>query len=297
MMQLMTMWRQRFLARPEYLRGLLICIAGVVLLSVEGLLIRLLGLDLWSVIWWRGALVAATVMAGLLVFARGRVRRMFAAVGAPGAVAALAFAASVVCFVAAIRLTGVANTLVLASASPLFAAILSRFVLREAVARRTWAAALVVFIGIAAIFAGSWRGGGLAGDAFALANAFAIAAYFVALRKGRAANPMPVIVAGALLSALIAWPAANPFAVSSDALFLLFLLGVVVVPPATALITLGPKYIPAPDAGLVMLLETLLGPLWVWLVLREMPAAETLAGGAVILLAVAAHSLGGSRAR
>jgi len=221
-MQLLTVWRQRFLAQSEYLRGLLICIAGVVLLSVEGLLIRLLGLDLWSVIWWRGALVAATVMAGLLVFARGRVRRMFAAVGAPGAVA---------------------------------------------------------------------------GDAFALANAFAIAAYFVALRKGRAANPMPVIVAGALLSALIAWPAANPFAVSSDALFLLFLLGVVVVPPATALITLGPKYIPTPDAGLVMLLETLLGPLWVWLVLREMPAAETLAGGAVILLAVAAHSLGGSRAR
>lgn len=296
-MRLLTIWRRTFPTRPEYLHGLFACIAGVALLSVEGLLIRLLGLDLWSVIWWRGVLVAGTVMVALLVYARGGVWRVFAAIGGPGAVAALAFAASVVCFVAAIKMTSVANTLVLASASPLFAALLSHFVLREFISRRTWVAALAVFIGIAAIFAGGWRGGSLVGDAFALANAFCYAAYFTALRRGRRANLMPVIVVGALLSALVAWPAASPAAVSSEALWYLFLLGVVVVPPATALITIGPKYIPAPDAGLVMLLETLLGPLWVWLVLREIPSGETLAGGAVILFAVAAHSVGRSKAR
>jgi len=87
----------------------------------------------------------------------------------------------------------------------------------------------------------------------------------------------------------------DPLNVSGRDLGLLFLLGGLVMPISLGLITIGPRYLPAPEVGLVMLLETVLGPLWVWLACAEIPHAGTFVGGAIVVCILVGHSLLGMR--
>ena len=97
---------------------------------------------------------------------------------------------------------------------------------------------------------------------------------------------IPAMSWGYAIAALVALPFATLGAVSGIALIYALILGILVVPVGFALITLSPRYISAPGIGLIMLLEALLGPLWVWIVLHEMPNTETILGGIIILTAL-----------
>ncbi len=278
--------RQR--ATRDYGRGIGLVLAGTVLVSIETLLLRLLNLDIWTVIWWRGALLGATCVVAAVV--TGTSLRQLRQLGVAGLIAIAAFAASVFSFISAINGTTVANTLVIASAAPLFAALLSWVFLRERVPPATWMAVTMLFCGIAIIFSGSVRTSLIVGDLFALLYAGCLAAYYVALRHCASGHLMLVVAAGGLLSGLLAWPLAAPASVSLDDVWLLLALGVVVVPASTMLLSFGTKHLPAPDVTLVMMLEMLLGPLWVWLALGETPGRATVAGGVLILSTVVGHS-------
>jgi drug/metabolite transporter (DMT)-like permease len=271
-----------------YGRGVGLALGGTILVSFETLLLRLLHLDIWTVIWWRGALLGATcTLAAALTSSSLRQLRQL---GVAGSIAIAAFAASVFSFISAINGTTVANTLVIASAAPLFAALLSWIFLRERVPRATWVAVTLLFVGIAIIFSGSVRTSLIVGDLFALLYAGCLAAYYVALRHCAPGHLLLVVAAGGLLSGLLTWPLATPTAVTPDDIWLVLALGVVVVPASTMLLSFGTRHLPAPDVTLIMMLEMLLGPLWVWLALGETPGRATIAGGVLILLTVVGHS-------
>jgi drug/metabolite transporter (DMT)-like permease len=170
------------------------------------------------------------------------------------------------------------------SISPLLSALLSLLILHEQVARRTWFTTIAVFFGLAMIFSQSIGGGTLLGDASAFGVAVSLACNFVLLRRYRQVNMIPAVAWGMVLGALIAWPLATPMSLGNVDFLYMLLLGLVILPISTTLITLGPKYLPAPEVGLIMLLEAIFGPLWVWLVIHETPSLETLIGGAMILL-------------
>jgi drug/metabolite transporter (DMT)-like permease len=272
---------------PGYRRGLLLTVSGTVLVSFEALFLRLVNADIWTVIWWRGLLLGVTTLAVLLVTGGAlQIRRL----GVPGSAAILAFAAAVFFFVTAINTTTVANTLVIASAAPLFAALQSWLFLQERTARATWAAIVVLFAGIAIIFSGSQRTSFVFGDLSALAYAGCLAAYYVALRRCPDDNLLSIVACGGLLSGLLALPLATPTAVAPSDFWLLLALGVVVVPASTMLLSLGTRYIPAPHVTLIMMLEMILGPLWVWFALGEIPGYTTVLGGVLILMTVVGHS-------
>jgi drug/metabolite transporter (DMT)-like permease len=210
--------------------------------------------------------------------------------GVAGLAAIVAFAAAIFSFVTAINATTVANTLVIASAAPLFAALQSWLFLQERTARTTWVAVIILFAGIAIIFSGSVRTSFIFGDLFALAYAGCLAAYYVALRRCPDDHLLSIVTCGGLLSGLLAWPLATPGAVAPTDFWLLLALGVVVVPASTVLLSLGTRYIPAPHVTLIMMLEMILGPLWVWLALSEIPDYTTVFGGVLILMTVVGHS-------
>lgn len=275
-------------ASGDYRRGVGLALAGTVLVSLETLLLRLLHLDIWTVIWWRGALLGGTCVVAAL--ATGASWRQLRQLGLAGLTAIVAFAASVFSFISAINGTTVANTLVIGSAAPLFAALLSWLFLRERVPPATWIAVTLLFFGVAIIFSGSVRTTLIAGDLFALLYAGCLAAYYAALRHCAPDQLMAVVAAGGLLSGLLAWPMAAPATTSLDDLWLLLGLGVIVVPASTMLLSVGTKHLPAPDITLIMMLEMLLGPLWVWLSLGETPAPATIAGGVLIMVTVVGHS-------
>lgn len=269
--------------KGEYARGLALATLGIVVLSPDALLIRLIDTDVWTLLFWRG-LLSAIALGGFLAFRYGAgTASAFGAIGWLGVMGAVLMAASNVLFVTSIRLTSVANTLVILAAAPLFAAVLSRMFLGEAVPRLTWAAVVAVFAGIAVIFAGGLGGGAPVGDLSALGAAFSFAGALVTFRHARAVDMAPTVVLTGLMLAVGAAPLAAPLAVDARALAYLLVLGAAVVPISFTLLVTAPRYLPAPDVALVTLLEAVLGPLWVWLALAELPARETFLGGAVIL--------------
>ena len=284
----------------SHAKGLLITAVGVLVLTPDSLIVRLIGGDPWGLIFWRGILLAAGLAVGLLLVHRGETLARCRAVGRDGLWIALLMCFSTIGFLHALAWTTVANTLIIISASPLFAALFSRVFLAETIPPRTWAAMLAAVVGIGVLVADSLisagRAGALAGDFAALCAAVTLAGSFTVMRRAKAVSMVPASALGSLLSAVVALAVGAPLAVAPGAWPLLLLLGLVILPVATALITLGPRYLPAPEVSLLMLLETVLGPFWVWLVLREVPTPWALAGGAIVIAALCLHSLAGLRA-
>ena len=276
---------------PEHVKGLLITGTGVLILTPDTLLVRLIATDQWTMVFWRGILLMIALAAFLAVYYRGEAWARTRAIGWTGVAVAASFAVSSFLFIAALAHTSVANTLVIVSASPLIAAIFGRVFLAESVPARTWAAILITMGGIGILVSGSPGSGTIDGDLAALGTAAGMAGAWTIVRRARSINMVPASALSGGLSALAVAPFATPFALSGGQAGLMLLLGLVLLPVAFGLMTLGPRYLPAPEVALVLLLETVLGPLWVWLVIDEEPSAHALVGGAVVISALIGHSI------
>ena len=273
------------------LKGFLLTAIGALVLTPDAVLIRLIACDPWTLLFWRGVLQNVALMLGyLVVFRRGAVAA-FCSVGWLGVVIGITYAAGNILFIHSIRTTSVANTLLIISSSPLIAAVYSRIFLREKTAWYTWAAAVISLFGVAIIFSGSSISGGGWGDVLALIAASCMAGSFVLIRFARVSNMIPAVAISGLLIAVAVAPLVPDFSVAPRDMMFLLVLGGIIIPVSFALITLGPRYISAPEVSLLMLIETVLGPTWVWLALGEQPSSTTYIGGAVVLGALIAHSI------
>ncbi|WP_029897243.1 DMT family transporter [Desulfohalovibrio reitneri] len=278
-------------------KGVLLAFTGILVLSPDSLLVRLLDAPQWDLQLWRGLGQTVGMGAGMAALYGSGLLGAMRAMGRWGLVMALAQAAASILFVAAIYLTTVANVLALISSAPLFSALLSRFALGERLPRRTWWACALGMAAIAVIVGGDAGGEGshLAGDLLALAQALCLACAFTLVRKRAAVNMLPCFILSGLLIAGFSlaqggWVAAPP---DKLPLFLLLCLGV--LPAAYTLLFLAPRYIPSPEVNLIMLLEMVLGPLLVWWAVDESVPPATLAGGSVLFAVLAVHSWLGLR--
>jgi len=279
----------------DHARGVFITAAGVVLISPDALLLRLVSVDPWTVLFWRGLGMFAVL--ALFTWARDG-RRMFTLMrqGWPfGLLISLAFAICQTAFVQAIALTNVANVLVIVSATPLVAALLSRVLLGERLARRTAVAIGVGMAGVLVTVSGG-LGGVVTGDLVALLVPLGIATAFTLPRVLRLENAWPYYAFAGLLTSGFAFPAAAPLAPGGLDILWIALIVLLVSPVSFAMIATGPRYIPSAEVSLLLLLETVLGPLWVWLGVGEAPTARAWLGGAVLLATLVWHSLASLRA-
>ena len=275
---------------PPHAKGLLITALGVLVLTPDSLLIRLVSADAWTLTFWRGVLYAVGMTAAVAVFYRGRTRQQFLALGRAGLFIALIFGFGKVTFIVSITNTTAANTLFIVSTSPLFAALVAWLLMREPVGARTWAAMAFALLGIGIIASEGVDRGGMTGNVAALLTALVLGTSFALTRRYRERNVIPAMALSGLISAVLVLPLASPFSLSPSDLAPLGIMGLVVLPVSFALIFIGPRYIPAPEVSLVLLLEAVLGPYWVWLALGEEPGGRTLIGGAVVLATLAGHS-------
>ena len=278
--------------RSQHIRGVLTTLAAVTILSPDALLVRLISADPWTLIFWRGLLSGCTILLICMLQMRGSFLRQLRAIGRIGLLAGLIQAVATMFFVNSLRQTAAANTLVILAAVPLFSAVLSRIFLKETIRRRTWIAVSVGFVGIALLFAGSLGGGSLRGDLCAVIAASLWASYLVTVRQGRAVNMVPALGLGGVISAGLVWlGGVDPLAVPAGDWPYILALGLFVLPVSFGLITLGTRRLPAPEVSLIMLLETPLGPFWVWLVLGERPTLTTLLAGVLIVGTLVVHTL------
>ncbi len=271
-------------------KGLLITTAGVLVLTPDSLLIRLVSADPWTLTFWRGVLYAFGMSVAVAAFYGRRTRQQFLALGKGGLLLGAIFGIGKVSFILSITNTTAANTLFIVSTSPLFAAVAAWVMMREPVTPRTWLAMAFALLGIGVIASEGINGGGIIGNVAALITAMVLGTSFALARRYRERNVIPAMALSGLVSALLVLPLASPLTVVASDLAALALMGLVVLPLSFSLIFIGPRYIPAPEVSLVLLLEAVLGPYWVWLALGEEPGARTLLGGVIVLATLAAHS-------
>jgi len=278
---------------PTHAKGLLITATGVLIISPDGLLTRLIETDHWTMIFWRALLVSFGMWLMISLINPNRVWQQYRTVPGPGLLMVAAYSLGTISFVYAITHTSVANTLIILSSTPLFAALIGRVLLQEKIQLRTLLAISLVAIGIVVIASGSASSGkaALLGDLAAILGSFFLACGFSFVRRFPRISVFSAISCSGLLTALLVLPLASPIAITQADFGYLLLMGLYVVPIGTALMYLGPRYIPAAEVGLLLLLESILGPIWVWLVFAENPGIYTLAGGAIILSTLALNTV------
>lgn len=280
----------RWAGLSGHAKGLSVTALGVLILTPDALLLKLIAADPLTILVWRGLGFFAVI--GLVSLARhGRgLVRVAGAAGTIGLAIAVLHSMGQFLFVYSIHHTTAANTLVIIAAAPLAAALLAWLITGERTAGRTLVAGAVALAAVALTVQGGIQAGGLWGDLAAVGVMLNLALVFVLLRKAKGRDMLPALALGGLLTCGIALALAPTMTVGGADRVLLPLLVLVVVPVSFILISTGPRYIPAAEVGLLMLLETLLGPLWVWLALAEAPTPASLAGGAIIVLTLAVNA-------
>ncbi|MEM7206895.1 MAG: DMT family transporter [Pseudomonadota bacterium] len=273
-----------------HLKGTLITALGIILLSPDSLIIRLVDADKLTILFWRGLFTFEGMLLVTAMLHGRNTLRVFKAIGWPGIGAALMFTLSSFCFVNALVNTSVANTLVILSTSPVFAAILGWLFLKEKIEIHTIVAIVVVIAAVTLIVSGSYENGSLLGDLFAMGAALFVASTFVFTRKKKDGDMTPAVALSGLMVALIAAPSIDPFDVPPESALLLLALGAVMT-IALTLMFIGPRYIPAAEVSLMLPLETVCGTLIVWLIINEVPNVESLIGGGIIIIALFVHAM------
>lgn len=259
--------------------------------SSGGLIARLVTTDAWTTMAWRSAFAAAFLIAVVAAVHRRGVIAQWRAIGWPGLGVAACLATASTCFILSIARTSVANTLILMSIGPWVAGILGWLLLGERVRPRTWVTMAVALAGVVVMVSGSYGAGRLAGDALAITMATAFALGTVLVRRHPEIQMTPAVSLGAALAGVAVLPMATPFAVAPRDLVLLALFGIGQLGAGFLLFTAGARLLPVAETSLIGMLETVLGPFWVWLALGEEPGATSIAGGLVILAALAVHTL------
>jgi len=268
-------------------KGILMSIGGVLLLSPDSLLIRLAGLDDFTLLFYRGLFPALAISLILLVYYRADFVPALLRIGWAGILNGILFSAINITFISAIQRTSVANTLLFLSSAPVFAAILSLLVLRENQRPSTW---LIIALSLLSIFIigwGSYGSDGLVGDLFALCCAIVTACSAVLVRYKKHIDLVPSVIIGSFFTACYGLSQSPELAISATQLAYVGIIGFILVPFAFIALTIAPRYANSAEVQLVYLLESVLGPLWVWLVIKETPSLNTIIGGSMLLAAVA----------
>lgn len=273
-------------------KGLLITATGVLIISPDGLLTRLIQTDHWTMIFWRALLVSFGMWLAVNLFHPRRAWQRYRTVRGPGLLIMASYSLGTISFVFAITHTSVANTLIILSSTPLFAALISRVLLQERIQLRTLVAITLVAVGIAVLAMGSRSASGaLLGDLAAILGSFFLACGLTFVRRFPQISTLSAISCSGLLTALLVLPLASPLAITRADFGYLLILGLYVVPIGTALMYIGPRYLPTAEVGLLLLLESILGPVWVWLVYAEPPGVYTLVGGAIVISTLALNTV------
>lgn len=279
--------------RPAGSRLGVILLAGAAAAwSTAGYFTRLIPVGLWTMLVWRNVFGGLFILLYLAATRRRSLFSSFAALGPVGWLAALVNGLSMICFLAALRHTSVANVAVIYATAPFVAASLAWVLFRDAASSRTLLSGVVALVGVAITVGGTPHMRGLTGDVLALLMTVGLASFTVVLRRRRDASMVSAAAASAWIGALVALPFAPTLSVSTHDLRNLALFGVTSFGLGLVLYTVGARHVHAARSALISALDTPLAPLWVWLAFNERPSGATLVGGGVVMVAVVANILG-----
>lgn len=277
-------------------RGLAITGLGGLALSFDIPLILAADGEVWSILALRSLSTFAVAIVAWLVLNRLMGRRIALIPGKAGLVAGLLYGINSFTFLMAVFNTSTANVVFVLAFTSMFAALLSWIFLKERPSNATLVTMAIMICGVGFIVQDGLESGHLFGDAMAACSAFLLAgAITVSRASGRDMALVSLTTAiFPAIAALLLMPSGG-FTIAAPS-YILFN-GLVMIPLAFFCLATGPRYLSAPEVGMFYLLETILAPIWVWIAFSEVPRSQTLLGGAILILALAGHSLWQMRLR
>jgi drug/metabolite transporter (DMT)-like permease len=273
-----------------WLGGLLIVVSAAAF-SLAGFFTRLIALDAWTLLFWRGV-YGGLFIAGVMIWVERRnAIAAVRAIGRSSLVVAACSTLATICFINALKRTSVADVMVINATTPFFAAAIAWLWTGERERPTTLLASAAALFGVVLTFDGALSAGRIFGNLLALVMTILISAMMVIIRRRRDTPMLPAAALSAFAVALVVAPVAAPRAGLGENWIYLVLFGTAQFRLGLLLLTLGTRLISATRSALIGSLETPLAPLWVWLGFGEVPSLMTGVGGAVVMAAVVADML------
>jgi drug/metabolite transporter (DMT)-like permease len=283
-------------AMDRHAQGVLLITLSAIAYSSAGFFTRLIHLDAWTMLFWRGLFAGLMILCVIVAQERGRTVAAIRAIGRPGLVAALCSTAATILYLNAFRRTSVADVAVIFAAAPFLTAGLGWLWLGVTEAWATLAASLFALLGVSIMVGGAVAEGHLIGDLLAFGMTACMAIMMLIIRQQQQTSMLPAACLSALLCPLVVWPFVSPLAIDMGDMVNLFLFGTTQFGLGLVFLTLGGRLVSATENALINTLETPLAVAWVWLCFGETPSVTSFVGGIVVMAAVAAHVWHGNRA-
>ena len=275
-------------------KGIALSLIGVLVITPDSLLIRLINIPSWELLFYRGLIPFVLLFIFLLLYYKKNFLHSLLITGLPGLFYAILVALGNTTFVISIQNTNVANTLIMIALTPFATAILSSIFLKEHPSQRMWFTIISCFFVVLFIFYDSYQGNRMLGDFFGLLTAILIGGSAVVVRYSKLVNFLPSLLIAKLLTFVIPILFIQSFPesliIDLREFYLIIAMSICLF-IALSFITLAPRYIPAYEVEIFFVLETILGPLWVWLIIHEQPTTKTIIGGICIILIIMSHTL------
>lgn len=271
-------------------KGLMLVILGNTAISFDSILVRLANVTAWDTTFWFGLYTFIVLGVYILISKKdqlGTIKRDYKELILSG----ILMSGSVIFFILSIKLTRVANAAVITSSAPIFAALFSLIILKEKTELRTWIAIIFTIIGIAIVVSGSYGEGNVLGDFFALASTAFASMNFVIWRKNPEMSRILSMIVGGAMIAMLTFNFATPTSLSPSSYLILAVMGIITAPWGRLATAISTKYLPVAEVSMYRPLNTVLAPLWVWLLLGELPLKETYIGGGIILITLVINTI------
>ncbi len=274
-------------------KGIALSLIGVLLITPDSLLIRLIDIPSWELLFYRGLIPFFCLFIALIIYYKKKFIHSLIITGFSGLLYAFLVALGNATFVLSIQNTNVANTLVMIALTPFATAVLSSVFLKEHPSKKMWLTIIACFIAILFIFYDSYQGDRLLGDFFGFLTAIFIGGSAVVIRYKKSIDFLPSLLIAKFFTILIPLifinSVSNVMHINFEQLYLIILMGIFLVIPLGC-ITIAPRFIPAYEVEIFFILETILGPMWVWLVINEQPTVKTIIGGVFIIFVIMSYT-------
>ena len=273
-------------------KGIALSLIGILFITPDSLFVRLINIPSWQLVFYRGLIPFICLFFLLLIYYKKNFIHALVITGLPGIFYAILIALGNTTFIISLQNTNVANTLIMISLTPFATAIMSSIFLKEHPNKRMWVTIASCFFVVLFIFYDSYEGNRIFGDFFGLLTAFFVGGSAVVVRYAKIVSFIPALLLAKIFTMIIAllFIQSMPMLLEERDTYLIIVMGVLCVFLPMTLLTLAPRYIPAYEVEIFFVLETILGPIWVWLIVHEQPSNKTIIGGICIVIIILAHT-------
>ena len=274
-------------------KGILLAFVGVMILTPDTLFMRLSELERWQMVGWRGVLMGITLFIIWLCFVNKNPRKeLVSIITIPGILVMISMAFNSINFTLGVAETSIMVVLTALATMPLFAAVLSVFLLKERQPLLGWLILIIAIIGVGIVVNDGNNasnipdGSVILGGFYGLMTALGLAFTFTLARKYEWLAVIPATCAASLISGIIAFYISPEIGIDFSAPISVIVMGIIICPFSFALLLIAPKYTQASMVSLIMLLEMILGPIWVWIGIGEAPTATMIFGSFIVLSSI-----------